>query len=46
MTGKFKHVDDVAQLEGKARQDKANPEYQKRMAKYKAFIQPSPPTNK
>jgi multimeric flavodoxin WrbA len=44
MPGKLKHMDDVAKLEGKLMQDKANPEYQKRIAKYKAFIQPSMPT--
>jgi multimeric flavodoxin WrbA len=46
MPGKLKHMDDIGQIEGKFMQDKATPEYQARMAKYKAFIQPSVPPKK
>jgi multimeric flavodoxin WrbA len=41
--GKIKHVEDIGQLEGKFMQDRERPEYKARMAKYKAFIQPSRP---
>jgi multimeric flavodoxin WrbA len=44
--GKIKHVEDIGRIEGKFMQDKDTPEYKARVAKYKAFIQPSTPPKK
>jgi multimeric flavodoxin WrbA len=44
--GKIKHVEDIGQLEGKFARDRETPEYKARLAKYKAFIQPSIPPKK
>jgi multimeric flavodoxin WrbA len=44
--GKMKHVEDIGRIEGKFMQDKETPEYKARVAKYKAFIQPSSPPKK
>ncbi len=41
--GKLKHVEDIGRIEGKFAQDKETPEYKARVARYKAFIQPSTP---
>ncbi len=43
IAGKLKHVDDIGRIEGKFRQDRDLPEYQARVQKYMAFIQPSVP---
>ena len=44
--GKLKHVEDIGRIEGKFLQDKETPEYKARVARYKAFIQPSTPPKK
>jgi flavone/flavonol reductase len=44
--GKLKHVEDIGRIEGKFLQDKETPEYKSRVARYKAFIQPSTPPKK
>jgi hypothetical protein len=44
--GKIKHVQDVGQLEGKFMEYQKTPEYAARVAKYKAFIQPSLPSRR
>jgi multimeric flavodoxin WrbA len=41
--GKMKHVEDIGQLEAKFARERDSPEYRARVAKYKAFIQPSTP---
>jgi multimeric flavodoxin WrbA len=46
LPGKIKHVEDIGRIEGKFMQDKETPEYKTRVARYKAFIQPSTPPKK
>jgi multimeric flavodoxin WrbA len=43
LPGKIKHVEDIGQLEAKFAQESESAEYRARIAKYKAFIQPSMP---